>query len=102
VRRLHESHPSWRLSTICVALSIPRSSFYYRTETRDDSALRQAITETAGDWPRYGSERITAQLRRDGFLVDGKPVGERRVRGLMRRPVGQAAEASHPHDKQQS
>ena len=84
MKRLLDSPPSWPLSAICAALSVPRSSFYYQAETRDDAALRHAIQETAGAWPRYGSARITAQLRRDGFVLEGKVVGERRVRGLMR------------------
>lgn len=76
--------PDWSVSALCRALDVARSSYHYKSERRDESALRQAISETAGAWPKYGSERITAQLRRDGVTFEGKPVGERRVRRLMR------------------
>ena len=38
----------------------------------------------AGAWPRYGSERITAQMKREGITFHSKPVGERRTRRVMR------------------
>lgn len=59
--------------------------FYYRPQKRDDAPLRAIVSETAGQqWPRYGSERVAAQMRREGVTFDGKPVGERRTRRVMR------------------
>ena len=40
--------------------------------------------QAAGAWPRYGSERITRQMRRDCISFYERPIGERRVRRLMR------------------
>ena len=84
MKALHDLQPAWKLTTLCRVLSVPRSTLYYQTEKAEDSAVCSAISTVAGDWPRYGSERITAQLRREGFTFHGKPVGERRVRSLMR------------------
>jgi transposase InsO family protein len=46
--------------------------------------VKEAIQTTAGAWPRYGSQRVAAQMKRDGITFRGKPVGERRTRRLMR------------------
>ena len=51
--------------------------------------------EVAGTWPRYGSERVTAQMRREGTTFAEKPIGERRVRRLMR----QMGLSAKPHKR---
>ena len=84
MRALHDSEPGLKLTTLCHVLSVPRSSLYYRSDKAEDATVRLAISAVAGNWPRYGSERITAQLRREGFTFQGKAVGERRVREIMR------------------
>jgi putative transposase len=94
VRDVHDVRPAWSISALCHLLDVPRSSYYFESERTHETALRSAISETAGSWPRYGSERITAQLHRDGILFEGKPVGERRVRRLMH-DLGLAAKP-HP------
>ena len=84
---LHETYganESWSISVLCATFAVPRSSFYYGSQKRDDAPLRSAISEVAGAWPRYGSERVTRQMRREGTTFAQKPVGERRVRRLMR------------------
>jgi putative transposase len=85
VRALHDSQPGLKLTTLCRVLGVPRSTLYYQSDKAEDAAIRSAISTVAGNWPRYGSERITAQLRREGFTFGGKPVGERRVREIMRK-----------------
>jgi len=67
------------VSLVCRALSFPRSSYYHRGVEPDESALTAALVQLAGQWPTYGYRRLTAHLRRKGFLVNGK-----RVRRLMR------------------
>ena len=84
MRALHDSEPGLKLTTLCRVLSVPRSTLYYQPGKAEDAAVRLAISAAAGNWPRYGSERITAQLRREGFTFQGKAVGERRVREIMR------------------
>ena len=84
MRELHESCPNWSKALLCSVLSVPRSSLYYRSQKRDEKPVKEAIQTTAGAWPRYGSQRVAAQMKRDGITFRGKPVGERRTRRLMR------------------
>ncbi len=84
MKALRQNNPAWGVAALCQALSVPRSSFYYRPRCQDEAPLRAAISEAAGAWPRYGSQRIAAQMRREGVTFQGKPVGERRTRRLMR------------------
>jgi transposase InsO family protein len=72
---------------ICDVLDYARSSYYYRSASRDDEALRMAVQEIAGCWPTYGYRRVTVQLRREGWQVNKK-----QVQRLMRE-LGLQAEA---------
>lgn len=67
------------ITLICNVLDYPRSSFYYEPVERDERDLKAAIVQVAGEWPTYGYRRITAQLRRQGLVVNSK-----RVRRLMK------------------
>jgi putative transposase len=68
---LRASYPA---NMLCETLDCPRSSFYYEPQPRDDTALRAAIERLAGDWPTYGYRRMTAMLRREGWVVNHKRV----------------------------
>jgi transposase InsO family protein len=63
---------------VCRALGCPLSSFYYRPMRVDEAALSQDLERLAGEWPPYGSRRLAAMLRREGY-----PVGRKRVARLM-------------------
>lgn len=70
-----------RVGTIsgrCQALGLPRATYYrYRnTPPRVDAdvELRNAIQLIALAFPAYGYRRITAQLKRDGWVVNHKRV----------------------------
>jgi len=64
----------------CDILGMARSSYYYQAaESPDEPKLKEAIKETAADWPTYGYRRIAEQLKRNGWEVNHK-----RVRRLMR------------------
>lgn len=69
---------------LCSVLSVPRSTLYYRSQKRDETLVKQAVQAVAGAWPRYGSERIAAQLKREGVTFHNNPIGERRTRRVMR------------------
>ena len=84
VKTLHETNPAWSKMLLCSVLSVPRSTLYYRSTKRDETPLKQAIQTTAGAWPRYGSQRIAAQMKRESVCFHEKPLGERRTRRLMR------------------
>jgi transposase InsO family protein len=65
---------------ICQVLDVPRSSYYYRPQRRDDEALKVALREVADEWPTYGYRRLTVQVRRDTHIV----ANSKRVRRLMK------------------
>ena len=79
VKHLHEEKPSWPVAKLGTLLGVPRSSLYSQSAARGQDTLRPALLKVAGEWPRYGARRLTAQLKREGAEV-----GERRVRRLMR------------------
>jgi putative transposase len=57
-------------------LSLSRSSLYYQPvpPSSEEVALKHRIDELYTECPYYGSRRITAQLNREGFLVNRKAV----------------------------
>ncbi len=60
-------------------LNLGRSSYYYK-ETQDiqkqteDADLRDGIEEIVVEHPRYGYRRVTAQLKREGMIINHKRV----------------------------
>ena len=82
-----KSEPKLPLSRKCELLDVPRSSFYsQRTKapsvlTSEDDALIFEIDRIYTETPFYGSRRITAQLQREGYVVNRKRV--QRLMGIM-------------------
>jgi putative transposase len=70
---------SYPVSVVCDALGQARSSYYYQSEPVGDARLEAAIESLAATWPTYGSRRLTAELRRQGWTINRK-----RVSRLMR------------------
>ncbi len=68
---------------LCQLGQVSRAGFYRRRHAPppvdSDMGLRDAIQRIALEWPCYGSRRVTAELRRQGWTVNRK-----RVRRLMR------------------
>ena len=66
-------------------MSLPRSTYYYRprvpaAETQKKAAdLRDRIEAIVEEFPRYGYRRVTAQLRREGFVVNHNPALRDRI-----------------------
>lgn len=65
----------------CRLLKVARSTLYYRPApvSADDLAVMRRIDELHLSWPFYGSRRMAAVLRREGWEVNRK-----RVKRLMR------------------
>jgi len=61
-------------------LNLAPSSYYYKAKEpslplqKQEADLRSRIEEIACEFTRYGYRRITAQLRREGYLVNHKKV----------------------------
>src|SRR6202051_3952252 len=74
-------HPYFSVVQQCQLLKVPRSTFYYdkRPASADDLALMRRIDELYLKWPFYGSRRMVAELRGEGYEVNRK-----RIRRLMR------------------
>jgi putative transposase len=66
----------WPLTTQAHLLSLNRSGLYYRPSgpSAQELALKRRIDELYTAHPYYGVRRITAQLRREGRLVNHKAV----------------------------
>ena len=71
IAKLEKDYP---VATLCQVLDCPRSSYYYKPQPPRDDALRGEIERIHARWPFYGYRRITAQLRREGWLVNSKAV----------------------------
>ena len=65
---------------VCQTFGLARSSYYHAPTTAgaDEPAIRAALEQVAAEWPTYGFRRLTAQLAREGQVVNRK-----RVRRLM-------------------
>jgi len=66
---------------VCEVLGLAVSSLYYTAKEKEEAALIQAIEKIAAESPRYGSRRITAQLKREPHLMK---VNRKRVQRIMR------------------
>lgn len=66
---------------VCRVLSLPRSSYYYCARIKPENELQEAIRNVAGQYPTYGTRRITHQLRRPPYRYS---VGRKRIQRLMR------------------
>jgi len=58
---------------LCEVVGLPASSYYYQARETDDVNLRAALEAVAVAYPRYGSRRITQELKRAGgrSIVNG-------------------------------
>lgn len=88
------------VSLVCRTLGCPRSSYYYQAKGRDDQVLKEALKQVAGAWPTYGYRRLTAQLQREGWPVNGKWVrrvmGELGLQGKVYRKKRRTTNSDHP------
>jgi len=48
----------------CDTVGMARSTYYYQSQRRDESQVDADLEKLAGQYPKYGTRRITHQLRR--------------------------------------
>ena len=93
------------VSVVCELLELSPSTYYYRPVESDGSELEAAIDEIAGQFPIYGTRRITNQLRRPPYRLT---VNRKRVRRIMAekellRPVKRrkrrTTDSQHPYPR---
>lgn len=89
-------HPDLSIQRQCALLGLPRSSFYYQpaAESAFNLELMRRIDEQYLRTPFFGSPKMTAWLRRQGYAVNPK-----RIARLMRL-MGVQAIAPGPHTSQ--
>lgn len=89
----------------CKVAELPRSSYYYQAVEVDESELAAAINDIAGQFPAYGTRRITHQLRRSPYKIY---INRKRVRRIMAennllRPIKRArkqtTDSQHPYPR---
>lgn len=78
IHAAHHLHPALSIQQLCRLLGVSRSWFYDRqaqpASDPDAVALRDAIEALTLAFPGYGYRRVTAQLHRDGWVVNHKRV----------------------------
>ena len=93
------------VSAACELLELSPSTYYYRPVQADESELEATIEEIAGQFPIYGTRRITNQLRRPPYRLT---VNRKRVQRIMAkkellRPVKRrkrrTTDSQHPYPR---
>ena len=69
------------VETALEVLDLARSSYYYRSQKTADSQLEADMQLVAGQFPTYGSRRMTHELRRAPYRYT---VNRKRVQRIMR------------------
>ena len=74
-----------KVSEVCRAVHLSRSSFYSMSQRSEESLLlEKRAVELSKDHPRYGYRRITALMRREGHEINPKRIqATRRRHGLQ-------------------
>jgi len=66
---------TYPVRVVCRLLGVPRSSVYYSPQPASDEAmLKTALLDLAAEWPTYGYRRLTAMMKRLGWVVNSKRV----------------------------
>jgi putative transposase len=81
VQGLVEWH-KYPVELACQLVDLPRSSFYYKSRKADESCLEGDLRAVAGQFPTYGTRRITHQLRRSPYWYR---FNRKRIQRLMRK-----------------
>jgi putative transposase len=72
---------SCSVKAACAAVGMARSTYYYRVQRRDDSQIGADLEQVAGQYPKYGTRRVTHQMRRAPYHYR---INRKHVQRLMR------------------
>lgn len=81
MKALHEYH-AYPVELTCQVLDLTRSSYYYQSQRVDQRQLEADIQAVTGQFPTYGTRRVTHQLRRAPFAYR---VNRKRIQRVMRK-----------------
>ena len=93
------------MKAACASVGMARSSYYYRSQRHDESQLGTDLEEVAGQYPKYGTRRITHQLRRApyGYRINRKHVqrlmSEKRLLRPVKRVKYRTTNSQHPYPR---
>ena len=93
------------VSVACELLELSPSTYYYRPVQSDESELEAAIEEIAGQFPLYGTRRVTNQLRRppNRLIFNRKRVRRIMAEKELLRPVKRhkrrTTDSQHPYPR---
>ncbi len=71
MKRLAAAYP---VQMLCEIVDLPVSTYYYHSHKSDELDLRSALETVAVAYPRYGSRRLTEELKRAGWQINRKHV----------------------------
>ena len=78
IERVREEHPRMPIEKLCSLMGVSRSWYYARPsateKAKKDVQLRDAIERIVLEFPGYGYRRVSAALRREGWIVNHKRV----------------------------
>lgn len=80
MKALQES--GYAVEQACELLGLPRSTYYYARQRVDASQLEADVAGIVGQYPTYGTRRVTHQLRRAPYAYG---FNRKRIQGIMRR-----------------
>jgi len=80
VKMLHEQY-GYPVEVGCQVLDLTRSTYYYQPKARAEQSLVADMAVVVGQHLRYGTRRVTHQLRRAPF---GYQINRKRVQRIMR------------------
>lgn len=88
---VQEISTTYPVRLLCQVLNMSPSSYYYKPQSQDDLQLLSQIEGVLLRFPRYGYRRVTAQLRREGHVINHKRVwrvmGENDLLAVVKRRV---------------
>jgi len=89
----------------CEVMGLAHSTYYYQSQRAEDSQLIADLEQEAGCFPKYGSRRLTHQLRRSPYHYR---INRKRIQRLMRqkdllRPIKRkrcrTTDSQHPYPR---
>ena len=66
---------------VCEFLELPRSSYYYQSQKQPETEMIQDIKEITGKYVRYGTRRVTQELKRSPYDYC---INRKRIQRIMR------------------
>lgn len=77
-----QAYSGYTVGQACELLGLSHSTFYYQSCRASEGQLEEDIQQVVGQYPTYGTRRVTHQLRRTPYAYR---INRKRIQGIMRR-----------------